>query len=262
MDFGFQGVPEEVEGGVVDLSFTNDGEARHEFAVVEAPGVSEEDFRKDFGPVLEGGPFPDYATKGAAVFEAEPGDTMETSFTLEEGEYYLFCALDDEPGGEGPEQPTGKAHYELGMIQRLNVEGTNDGEVEADGGTFAARDYTFEVPETVEAGTNEFVFRNDSDEQWHHMVLQKFGTDVTEDEALKAAQTLTTLEEGQAPPEGTPQPEEAGGTGVMGPGWAETVELEFEPGTYVGMCFISDIEGGPPHAIAHQMFKAFTVEDA
>ena len=35
----------------------------------------------------------------------------------------------------------------------------------------------------------------------------------------------------------------------------------FESGrTYVALCFVGDKKGGPPHAIANQMFKVFTVE--
>jgi hypothetical protein len=29
--------------------------------------------------------------------------------------------------------------------------------------------------------------------------------------------------------------------------------------TYVVLCFVSDKAGGPPHAIAHHLFKVFTV---
>jgi hypothetical protein len=40
-----------------------------------------------------------------------------------------------------------------------------------------------------------------------------------------------------------------------------TVPGGFESGrTYVLACFISDRAGGPPHAIAHDMYKVFTVE--
>lgn len=260
VDFSFQGVPDEIEGGVVDLTFTNEGEARHEFAVVHAEGVGQDDFIEGFAPVLEGGPFPDFMDSGAAVFDLEPGETKQTSFTLPEGEYYLFCALDDAPGGEGEDQETGDSHLTLGMIQPLSVEGDNGAELEAEGGTFTATDYTFEAPDEVPAGTNSFIFRNASDEQWHHMVLQAFDEGVTPEQATEATKTIFELEEGAAPPEGTPEGEDAGSTGVLGPGSAQTVELELEAGrTYVAMCFIQDTTGGPPHAIAHQMYRAFTV---
>jgi hypothetical protein len=40
----------------------------------------------------------------------------------------------------------------------------------------------------------------------------------------------------------------------------QTFTANFEAGqTYVAACFIQDRKGGPPHAIAHKMYKAFTV---
>jgi hypothetical protein len=54
--------------------------------------------------------------------------------------------------------------------------------------------------------------------------------------------------------------EQFGSSGVFGPGSSGTFEAPFEEGhTYVALCFVSDREGGPPHALQHQMYEVFRV---
>ena len=49
-------------------------------------------------------------------------------------------------------------------------------------------------------------------------------------------------------------------SGVMGPGSSGTFDVTFESGhTYLALCFVSDVEGGLPHAIQHHMYKVFQV---
>lgn len=262
-DFGFSGIDRTIDGGTIDLTFRNEGQAQHEFALIRADDVDVDAFIEGFAPVLKGGPFPDFAPTGSVPGEIGPGETLRTRFTLPAGEYMLMCALTDEPGGEGDDQPQGDAHYELGMIRPLTVQGNDDVEpISSAAGTFVASDYTFTTPDDVRPGTSTYTFRNASDEQWHHMVLSVFEAGVTPEQATEAFTTMISLEDGEAPPEGTPQPEEAGATGIFGPGLSQSVELTFEAGrTYIAQCFIQDTTGGPPHAIAHRMFKAFTVSE-
>jgi hypothetical protein len=63
------------------------------------------------------------------------------------------------------------------------------------------------------------------------------------------------------PPAGVVSPEPFTDSGVASPGFGNTFNANFESGrVYVALCFVSDKKGGPPHAIANQMFKVFTVE--
>ena len=65
------------------------------------------------------------------------------------------------------------------------------------------------------------------------------------------------------PPEDAPQPENIGFSGIFSAGLGSTFQLEggFESGrTYFFSCFISDRAGGPPHAIAYDMYEAVTIE--
>ena len=259
-DFGFSGVPETISGNVIELTFRNDGKADHEFAMLQIGDKSAQDLSKAIAGFDEGAPFPEWFRVGTAVGEIPPGETLERTFTLPAGEYTLFCALTDAPG-EGEKEV--KSHATLGMFQKVTVEGDDAADpdaLDAPGGTFAARDYTFEVPEDLAAGEQEFVFRNDSSEQWHHMILSVFPAGTTEEEARKAFEASIKRGPDQPPPAGEPEPEEAGFTGILSPGLAQTVTLDLESGrTYVAVCFIQDVAGGPPHAIAHKMIKTFTV---
>lgn len=63
------------------------------------------------------------------------------------------------------------------------------------------------------------------------------------------------------PPEGVPEPEDAGYTAVFGPDQGGTFDVTLQSGrTYAVACFIQDREGGPPHAFAHDMVDFFTIE--
>lgn len=269
-DFAFEGMPEEIEGGVVEINFSNEGEVDHELALVDIGDTSFETFKEDFPAFIEGGPFPGYFGNGAVPFEIEPGESRSTTMTLPAGTYLLFCALDGDPEqeeggeeegdeGEGEEGEERTPHYELGMYQENVTVAGGDGDLSAPDGEIVARDYTFDLPE-LEAGTNRLVFRNEGPTEWHHMVAFGYPEDYDEQEATEAFEQMLEAEGEGPPPEGVPDPEEVGFTGAFSPGLGQTFELELESQrTYVFVCFIHDQAGGPPHAVAHQMYKAMTV---
>lgn len=266
VDYGFEGAPEVLPGGLINLTFDNEGEVDHEVAFVEIGDTSLEQFLEEFEAVFEGGPFPDYAEQVAVPLENEPGDSTEVSFTIGEGTYAMFCALDGDADApepaEGEEPEPGELHYARGMAQTITV-GAPEGSSElpeADG-TITAIDYDFEAD--VKAGDTTINFVNDGPAQVHFASVSILpeGTDAAAAEA--AFETLISLEEGAAPPEGTPEPEDVAFSGVFSSGLGAqfTVPGGFESGrTYLLACFIQDRSGGPPHAIGNKMYKAFTVE--
>lgn len=258
-DYSFSGVGETIAGGTIDITFRNAGEAEHELAFMDIGDTDYATFAKEFPTVLQGGPFPKFIKAMSLAGEVEPGRTIRTKMTLPKGEYMLFCALDDAPG-DGEE--TGKPHYELGMRQEVSVEGPDEAELDTPAErTFAARDYTFDFPDTVQAGEQEYGFVNEGPKQWHFMGLMAYPEGTTVEQAEAAFATMLTLEEGQEPPAGTPMGEEAYGTGIFSPGRGQTFTYDFEAGrTYLAACFIQDLAGGPPHAVGHKMYKAFTVQ--
>ena len=258
-DYEYTDAPVELEGGVINLSFENQGTVAHEVALAGIGDTPLDQFVEEFGPVLEGGPFPDYLDQVAVPIEVEGGASGEATFTVTEGSYVMFCALTGVAEGDKPKAP----HYELGMIQELTVSG-GDAEPqlpEADG-TITATDYAFEAD--LEAGDSSVNFVNEGPAQVHFASVSVYpeGTDAAAaEEAFKA---LLEAEEGGPPPEGVPQPEDVGFSGIFSEGLGgrfQLVEGEFESGrTYLFACFVSDRAGGAPHAIAYNMYEAVSIE--
>jgi hypothetical protein len=261
IDYEFQDLPT-LHSGVNELTITNDGSVNHEFAVLQLDEAETiEDFAAAMPAVLEGGPFPDTVGTGSGSPEVEPGSDLTFSFTLPEpGRYAAFCLLTGDPGlGEDEE---GTAHISRGMVAEIEVEeGDSDAAIEGTDGTITAVDYDFETD--VSAGDTDITFVNDGPDQYHFAGISVLPEGTTPEDAEAAFQTLLELPEDQPPPEGTVFPEDVASSAVNGPGSSSTFEVPggFESGrTYLAFCFLSDRAGGPPHAIANQMFHAFTVE--
>jgi plastocyanin len=257
-DYEFTDAPAQLEGGVIDLTFENQGAVAHEVALAGIGDTPVDQFVQDFGPVLEGGPFPDYLDQVAVPIEVEGGASGQATFTVTPGRYVMFCALTGVAKGDKK-----APHYELGMIQELTVSG-GDAEPqlpEADG-TVTATDYAFEAD--LEAGDSSVNFVNEGPDEVHFASVSLYpeGTDAAA--AEEAFKTQLEAEGGGPPPEGVPQPEDVGFTGIFSDGLGSRFQLfegEFESGrTYLFACFISDRAGGAPHAIAYNMYEAVTIE--
>lgn len=199
---------------------------------------------------------------------------------------------EDEPAGraqgeeEEGEEPDLPRHYESGMFKVIEVTGATQPEFPEADSTVTISDYTFEAD--LEAGDQTIAVNNEGD-QIHHVVAFDFGEGVEPADAEAQFKELVQQvfggggggggaeeeppgraqgeeDEEEAPPEGEEggppggEPEEVFSTFVFTPGYGGTVEAELEAGhTYVLACFISDREGGQPHALAHDMFKAFPI---
>ena len=265
-DYEFEGIGKTLEGGVVTVEFTNEGEQPHELGFAKlAEELDPEGFGELLGPVFEGAPFPEDFQGHTGITETAPGETFTSTFTLEEGNYAVYCAISDESeseseeeGGAGEEAEEAPPHFLLGMYQTLTVEGDNGASL-PDEATITATDYTFDVPE-LEAGEQELTFLNEGPKQWHHIVLLGWPEGVDEAAAKEAFAAAMEAEDGE-PPEGTPEAEDEFGSQVFSPGGGGTFPVELKSGrTYTAACFIHDLTGGPPHAVAHDMVVHFTVK--
>ena len=125
VDYEFTDAPTELRAGVIDLTFTNDGEVAHEYGVAEIGDTPLDTFLADFPATLEGGPFPEYVGAVAVPATVEPGDTLETSFTLTEGTYAVFCTLDGTVPEEGATTTTAAAEGESGPRARRSAPRTS-----------------------------------------------------------------------------------------------------------------------------------------
>lgn len=236
------GLPDDLVAGVVDVTVMDAAGRGVDFSRVQ-PGTDPAKFVTDLAAAGEAGdPLPDSFLDHAGVV----GHSM---ITLDEGEYVVWT----EPVMEGGDIIT--AALTVGP-------GDNDAVIPpTDGGSIWAGDYLFNADVTARGTT--VTFTNSSDNQFHHVVLIDAGIN---DPALVEEYLPTFLEtEGAgSPPEGIDMAQfndEFASSGVFGPGSSGTFEAPFEEGnTYIAVCFISDREGGLPHAYQHRMYDVFQVE--
>lgn len=275
-EYGFE-APETVTGGVVDIEFENKGSLVHEAFILGIGDKPQAEALAAFKTVVtseEGVPIPDFITAGGGATETDAGETSKTSVLLPAGDYLIVCTLtdadsqEDEGGGEegegaeGGDEPELPVHFELGMVVPLTVTGGDAGATlpEADA-QVTAKEYGFDV-QGLEAGDETIAFTNAGPDQIHHVVVLEFAEGVDAAGAEAAFKAFGEAESsGTPPPEGTPEPEDAGGSSVFDPGRGGTFTGEFKSGrTYLFACFINDRAGGPPHAFAHNMVKAVAVK--
>jgi plastocyanin len=172
---------------------------------------------------MEGKPFEEWFYAGGGAGTVEPGGSATVSQALEPDSTYWV--LDDE---SNKPQLT-----ELGTTGSEEAEG----EVEETGNVVSASEYTFEADGLT---SGEAVTFENAGGQPHHMIAQPFIGDATVEDAEKFFET----EKGKPPVDF-----EAGqGTAVLEGGETQVSSVELEPGRYALVCFISDREGGPPHA--------------
>lgn len=265
-DFTFEGLPKEMKDGSTRITFTNEGSVPHDLAFVEVDKDTDLDqFVKDFAPYFQGGPMPKYATAVVGPVLADGGASAVSEFTIEPGTYVAICGQTGDPAKpKGPDGSPGDGdvHMMRGMAQMVTVtDGGSDEPLSEPDGTLTAKDYSFDVD--VAGGDKVIRFTNDGPAEVHFADIQVFPAGTTEEQASAAMKTLFNLPDGQAPPAGTPLPEETGFSGILSPGPEInfTMEEPFETGrVYVALCFVSDRAGGPPHAIAHDMVKVFTAK--
>lgn len=252
-DDGLEGVPDSVPAGALTVTLTLEGSREYaslDFARVDE-GTTVEQFAEGMAPVFEGGEFPAFFQSNSGLPETEPGSPTTATILLEPGSHIVWYEGITE--GEDAPPPV------LGEL--LEVTEGDGGELPEGDGEITARDYDFDVDVS---GPGTMVFRNEGPDQLHHAVLVDFGTN-TPEVVEQAIGPLVQGGEDDPPPdiEGFDMDQvsfDLGGSGVFGPGLGGTFEAEVTPGnTYAVVCFISDLAGGPPHAIGMEMYEVFTV---
>ena len=244
---GIEGLPDDIAAGLIDVTVTGpDGPLELDFTRVDAE-ADVSTFADDFSALIQGAPAPEYLRNNAGIVGGQ-GVTA-----LEEGRYVVWADL------SAPDADTTAADF---VTAELVVgPGDNDAVVPAGDSNVRAGDYLFALD--VVAGGETATFTNTSDNQLHHVILVDFGSN---DPAVVGDKLLELLAgDGSAPPpEGIDMSQvnfDFASSGVFGPGSAGTFDATFEAGrTYAALCFISDLEGGMPHALQHQMFEVFTVD--
>lgn len=219
--------PESADTGLAEITLKNDGKAAGEMQLVRVEGDhSTEEAIKGLSDATEGKPFPAWFFAAGGVGNTAPGKSQTVTQVLKPGTYYAF-----ETESEGEPAPS--------SVPAMEVTGeASDETVEADE-TVDAFDYGFKSQQ-LSSGKTEIAFDN-TGAQPHHLLAAPLTGDSTAEDVEKAFKS----EKGKPPYD-----EKAfQSTTVLEGGEDQLVTLDLKPGRYVFFCFVTDREGGPPHAL-------------
>ncbi|MBK5233164.1 MAG: hypothetical protein JJE13_09315 [Thermoleophilia bacterium] len=218
--------PSTAESGPTEISLQNDAKDEGDLQLVKvADDQTIEETIKGIDNWFKGQPLPDWISFPGGVGTTPAGESQTVTQVLEPGTYYGF-------GTEG--DPTA----ELAATFKVTGDSSDDS-VEADE-SVSAFDYGFKT-EGLKTGENEVLFEN-TGQQPHHMIYAPIVGDATLDDVK------TALKEEEGPP--PVDEKQTKSTAVLEGGDSQVVKLDFaKPGRYALICFISDRDGGPPHAL-------------
>lgn len=221
--------PQSAETGLAEITLRNGGERESELQLIRVEGDrSAEEVIEVLGGVVQGKPFPAWFFAGGGVGPTPAGQSRTATQALEPGTYYAF----DLEGSQGP--PEAKS------IPALRVSGEeSDEELPEADATVSGFEYGFDAEE-LPAGRTEIAFENTGAQPHHLLASPLIGDSTVED-----VERFFKSEKGKPPlrEKGTQT------TAVIEGGEGQLVTLDLKPGRYALYCFISDRQGGPPHAL-------------
>ena len=239
-DYSFD-APDTIPSGLVTIRLMNHGQEPHHAQLLRLnDGVS----FGEFGAALqsEGESALRLTTLTGGPGALSPSKSTEVTLNLTPGQYALACFISSSDG---------VPHLAKGMLKPLTVTAA-DAEPETaapqSAGTLNMRDFSFDIPDVLPAGTATFTVAN-AGPQPHELNILK----------LAPGASLADLQAWQ-PDQGTPPPFEAvGGMNGMSQGEAHYMTVDLQPGTYVAICNIPDPGSGVPHSRLG-MVRQFSVQ--
>ena len=245
-DFAFE-APASIGAGQTTFRLVNDGKELHHVSIIQLEkGKTFADFQ---AAMKVQGPPPTWITAVGGPNAAVPGDTVEATLTLEEGNYVLVCYIPS-PGEEMP-------HMAKGMALPLKVSAT--GGVMQAGATYAPtpvpeihlvmKDYGFAFSKPLTAGKHVIHVMNEGPQDHEAIFIQ-----LAPGKHLADFNTWATTGM-QGPPPAKPVDGMAG----MAKGRTGIFTANLTPGTYALICFVPDHGDQKTHA-EHGMATEFEVK--
>lgn len=223
-------VPKSVEGGVVEIEFTNSAKGDHgaQLIGVKAGHTPQEALAAGEAWGENGKPLPDWLSIAGGVGSVPSGKSATATQELAPGKYVVFD-IDTNANAE------------------LEVTGdSGSGELASDGGTIDATEYQF-TSTGLKAGNNRVLFENTGGQP--HLIAGI---------GLKPGSTIADVRKFFKTEKGQPPIDESRNfnTAVLDGGAKQSVNLELEQGKYALLCFVPDREGGPPHVVKGMISEA------
>ncbi len=234
-------LPAEIESGRYRVTATNETESFGSVTLVVLPeGMTLDEAMADETAF--------YTATIPGSLSLDPGTTTEAVIDVLPGELAVVVGF-----WEGDADPPPQIITVTGDAAAVESAQMPDAAVEA-----TLIDFGFEMPETVAAGPGIWKVTNNG-EQPHEMVVFQ----VPEGTTLEQIQAIAEADaSGATPPADAPNPDEfvpAGGVATMSSGQTVWTALDLEPGTYMALCYVPDMETGMPHMMLG-MLAVFTVE--
>jgi uncharacterized cupredoxin-like copper-binding protein len=242
-DYSFD-APDRIRGGLVELTFTNNGKEPHFAGLAKVlAGKTFEEVEASLAASPSGPPpseRPPYE-EVAGLATIDPGRTANLTVNLAPGTYALFCLIP---------APDGATHAHKGMVRRLTVTDGSPVALPESVGTVTATDFALTELPGLQPGTNTVRLRNQG-KQLHEMNLVELAPGRTVDEVVRWYRS----------PTGPPPMTSLGGAAVK-PGEEGVSTLELRSGrTYAFICVIPDVLGDfVPHLFKGMYTPAFTVK--
>ncbi len=241
-DFKFD-LPPSTPAGPTTITLTNSGEEEHQ---AQAALIAEGKTIDDVVAALQG---PDETAAFALLTFTGgptgvlPGAEATVDVDLAPGNYAFLCFI---AGADGV------PHIAKGMVGSLEVtEPATTGEVPEGDTELVAKDFSFEPPTGLAAGTQTVTLTNEGP-QPHEAALVRLNEGTTVDDVM------AILASGE-PPSGPPPWTSAGGSTAIMSGDRTTMTLELAAGDYAFVCFVPDPATGKAH-IELGMIAPLTVD--
>jgi hypothetical protein len=220
--------PTSAETGLTEITFRNEGKGEADLQLIRVEGDhSAEEAVEGIDAAVKGKPLPDWFFAGGGIGGTGPGESQTVTQVLKPGTYYAF----NTESNQGPPDPS--------SVPALEVTGEESGDEVEGEATVSAIEYGFEADE-VPSGNVEIDFENGG-AQPHHLIASPLIGDATAEDVerfFKSNQGKPPLSE-----KGTAS------AAVIEGGEGQAVTLDLKPGRYAFYCFITDRQGGPPHAL-------------
>jgi len=220
--------PSSAETGLAEITLRNDRKGEGDLQLIRVEGDhSAAEVTKGLESAMQGKAFPEWFFAGGGIGTTAAGKSQTVTQVLEPGTYYAF----NTEGSQSRSDPA--------SVPAMKVTGdSSDETVEADE-TVDAFEYGFKA-EQLTSGKTEVAFEN-TGTQPHHMLAAPLTGDNTAEDVEQAFKS----EKGKPPFD----EENFQSTAVLEGGEGQLVTLDLKPGRYVLFCFITDRQGGPPHAL-------------
>jgi hypothetical protein len=221
-----------VESGEAEINFVNQRNQPDEAQLVRVDGEhSAAEVASALGKVTSGKPFPDWFFAGGGVGATEPGNSLSVTQVLEPGTYWVE-GTDNEVGSRGAPEPASLASFEV-------TGESSDTELPSEPAKVQAFEYSFKA-DGLKKGKNTVLFEN-TGAQPHHLLIAP----------IRRGNDLADVKRAFTEQAGPPPIDEAAleSTAVLEGGTEQLVDLDLaDSGKYAMFCFVTDRQGGPPHA--------------